>query len=91
MKKNLESRGGIHKSQSILLALIKKGLSRKKAYNIVQRAATESWNSNKKFSDILKKDSEFNKYIEEKDLKKIIFSKDNVKHLERIFKSAFKK
>ena len=35
MQNNLNKLGGLHKSQNILLALIKKGLSRQEAYNLV--------------------------------------------------------
>ena len=45
MKKNLDKLGGLHKSQNILLALIKKHLSRQEAYLIIQSAAMKSWNS----------------------------------------------
>ena len=55
MKKNLESLGSLHRSQSILLALIQKGLTRQKAYQIVQSAAMKAWHTDKKFEDILKK------------------------------------
>ena len=43
MKKNLEQHKDIYKSQNIMLALIQKGLSRQKAYQIVQNAATKHW------------------------------------------------
>ena len=35
MKKNLDKLGGLHKSQSILLALTQKNLSRQEAYSII--------------------------------------------------------
>lgn len=43
MKRNLELSLGMWNSQTILLALIKKGLSREAAYEIVQRAAMKTW------------------------------------------------
>ena len=43
MRANLDSTGGVFFSQRVLLALVERGLTREKAYQIVQRAATESW------------------------------------------------
>jgi adenylosuccinate lyase len=43
MRANLDSTGGVFFSQRVLLALVDAGLSRDRAYGIVQRAATESW------------------------------------------------
>ena len=89
MKKNLDKLGGLHKSQNILLALTKKGLSRNEAYSIVQSAAMKSWNSENRFEDILKKDSKIKKYIDKKNLEKILNSKDVIKYIEDIFNKAF--
>ncbi len=44
MQKNLNLFGGVIHSQSVLLALIDKGLSREEAYSIVQTCAHSSWN-----------------------------------------------
>lgn len=43
MQRNLLLTRGLYASQSILLLLIDKGLERKAAYEIVQRAATRTW------------------------------------------------
>ncbi len=43
MKRNLGLSLGLWNSQTVLLALIKKGLSREAAYDIVQRNAMETW------------------------------------------------
>ncbi len=89
MKKNLESLGGLHKSQNILLALIQRGISRQKAYTLIQFAAKKSLISNKKFEDLLIKNPEIKKYINEKDLEKLFLKNNTIKHIERIFKAAF--
>ena len=90
MKKNLDKLGGLHKSQNILLALIKKHLSRQEAYLIIQSAAMKSWNSNKQFKDILQKDKKIKKYLNKNDLKQLLNSKDVVIHIDKIFQKAFK-
>jgi adenylosuccinate lyase len=43
MKKNLGLSLGMWNSQTVLLALIRKGLSREQAYELVQRAAMRTW------------------------------------------------
>jgi len=58
MKRNLELTKGLLFSQRVMLALIDKGLSRQKAYELVQRNAMKSWKGNKKFLSLLKADTE---------------------------------
>jgi adenylosuccinate lyase len=43
MKRNLELSLGMWNSQTVLLALIKKGLTREQAYELVQRNAMKTW------------------------------------------------
>ena len=85
MKKNINKLGGLHKSQNILLKLIKNGLSRQKAYILVQKLAMKSWNSKYKFENVLLADKEISKYLDNKDLKKILNEDDKVENIEWIF------
>jgi adenylosuccinate lyase len=43
MKKNLKLSLGMWNSQTVLLALVRKGLTREKAYELVQRNAMKTW------------------------------------------------
>ncbi|HEX7573935.1 MAG TPA: adenylosuccinate lyase [Bacteroidota bacterium] len=54
MAKNLDRTHGLIFSQSVLLALTKKGMRREEAYRIVQAAAMEVWQSGRDFRDVLK-------------------------------------
>jgi len=58
MKRNMELTRGLVFSQRVMLALIDKGLSRQKAYELVQRNAMNSWKGNKNFLSLLKADTE---------------------------------
>ncbi len=58
MKQDMELTRGLVFSQRIMLALIDKGLSRQKAYELVQRNAMKAWQGNKKFLTQLKADPE---------------------------------
>ena len=89
MKKNLNQLGGLHKSQNILLALTKKGLSRQEAYSIIQSAAMRSWNSAERFDDILKNNEEIKKYLKAAELQKILYSENKVENIDWIFTNKF--
>ena len=87
MKKNLNQLGGLHKSQNILLALTQKGLSRQKAYSIVQSSAMKSWNSKERFENILVNNKEIQKYLSKVEIRKILYNKDKIDNIDWIFKN----
>jgi len=58
MKRDIELTKGLVFSQRVMLALIDKGLSRKQAYEMVQRNAMKAWKGNKSFLSLLKADPE---------------------------------
>ena len=90
MQKNLNLLGGLDKSQDLLLSLTKKGVSRQKAYSIIQKCAMESWNNKNNFEEILLKNKEFRKYISENELKKIMIKNDRIEKIAWIFKNKVK-
>ena len=53
MKTNIGATRGLIFSQSVLLALTRKGLSRESAYQIVQRNSLKAWNENLDFKALL--------------------------------------
>ncbi len=71
MKVNLQRSGGLIFSEGVLLKLVKKGLSREKAYQMVQRCAMKSWEENRDFEELVRKDSEIAKYLDEEEIKSI--------------------
>ncbi len=90
MLKNLNMLGGLHRTHSIMLKLIEKGLKRQQAYKIVQESAMETWNNNKNFSQVLQKNKELNKILNSKDIKKIIKDDNELKNIDLIFKNKIK-
>jgi len=58
MKRNIDITKGLIFSQRVMLALIDKGLSRQKAYELAQRNAMKAWKGNKRFLSQLKADPE---------------------------------
>jgi adenylosuccinate lyase len=51
MRENLDHGGGLAYSQTVLLALIEKGMSRDEAYAVVQSAAAAAWDSGASFRE----------------------------------------
>ena len=85
MLKNIHQLGGLHKSQNILLALTQKGLSRQKAYTIVQSSAMKSWNSKEKFEDIIRLNDEIKKHLTEEELNKVLSKDNEITNIEWIY------
>ncbi len=90
MMKNLEQTEGLIFSQSVLLALVRKGAGREAAYSMVQRNAMQSWTQGKNFLVLLKEDRDVKKLLSEKELEKVFDVKSQFKNIDRIFKRVFK-
>jgi adenylosuccinate lyase len=77
MKRNLELSLGMWNSQTVLLALIRKGLTREEAYELVQRNAMRTWEAkhtgrnDADFLQQLKRDPEVAKHFQEGELEKM--------------------
>jgi adenylosuccinate lyase len=86
MKQNMDLTRGLIFSQRVMLALINKGLSRQKAYELVQRNAMKTWKGNKSFLSLLKADKEVIKAIPAKELEKIFDEQYYLRYIDDIFK-----
>jgi len=71
MLANLVKTKGLIFSQRVLLELMNKGLTRSKAYDIVQRCAMQTWQRGTDFKRNLLEDKEVPRYLSQKDLDKI--------------------
>ena len=70
MLKNLNIYGGVIFSQKVLLLLVEKGMSREKAYSLVQKSAHQAWNNeNGNFKQNIEEDQEIMSLVTENDLK----------------------
>jgi adenylosuccinate lyase len=85
MKKNLELTKGLIYSQRVMLALIDKGLSRQKAYEIVQRNAMKSWKGNRDFLTILKADNEVVAALPLPELETLFDHQYYLRHVDEVF------
>ncbi len=86
MQSNLELTSGLHFSQTILLELTKRGVSREEAYKLVQRNAMEVWKTREKFSDVLKRDSDLTSIISTKDIDSLCDLQKSIRNVDAIFK-----
>jgi len=85
MKKNLDVTRGLVFSQRIMLALIDKGLSRQKAYEIVQKNATKAWQGNRSFLTLIKADAEVTGTLSLEELEKLFDYQYYLQHVDDIF------
>jgi adenylosuccinate lyase len=92
MKKNLGLSLGMWNSQTVLLALIKKGLTREDAYALVQRGAMKTWEvkhagrDDADFLEVLKADPDVAKHFKKGELEKLCSLDFHFKEVKNRFK-----
>jgi len=86
MLANLVKTHGLIFSQRVLLALMDKGLSRTRAYDLVQRCAMKTWKEGTDFKANLLEDYEVIKYLDKKELNKIFDLDYYLRNVNKIFK-----
>ncbi|WP_218081906.1 adenylosuccinate lyase [Anthocerotibacter panamensis] len=92
MKRNLEVYGGVIFSQKVLLALVKKGLSREDAYRIAQTHAHTAWNQpGGDFGAQLRADPEVQRYLSERELTECFDASLQLQHLDEVFERVLAK
>jgi len=86
MKENMDVYGGVIYSQSVLLKLIEKGLTREQAYKLVQSNAMKAWNSKSgSFKDNLLSDQEVRKLVSKEEVENCFDAKNYLKNVDRVF------
>jgi adenylosuccinate lyase len=85
MQENIELTRGLIFSQRVLIALIEKGLSRQKAYEIVQRNSMKAWRERLNFLNLLESDTEAIAHLSPAELKTIFDYGYYLKHVDQIF------
>lgn len=86
MKENLDRTKGLVYSEAVLLMLVQKGLSREKAYELVQRNAMKVWNEGVGFLDALEEDVEVMAHADLEELKACFDLERTLTHVDTIFK-----
>lgn len=85
MKHNMDATYGLIYSQRVLLKLIDKGLSREKAYDLVQPKTAISWESHIPFRDLIEGDSEIMSHLSLEELDDAFDYNYHLKNVDEIF------
>jgi len=94
MKKNLQLSLGMWNSQTVLLALIRKGLTREQAYDLVQRNAMKTWevkHAGRDDADFVRQltaDADVAKHFQPGELEKLCSLDFHLKHVKARFKQV---
>lgn len=88
MLENISMSKGLVFSERVLLELVKKGLSREEAYEIVQRNATVALESGKNLRDVLLEDKELRDKLTTDELDACFDMEEHLKNVDRIFERA---
>jgi adenylosuccinate lyase len=90
MKRNLDLTCGLNFSQTILLELAKRGISREEAYMLVQRNAMKTWEASRTeqrraFVEFLKDDADVMQFFTPDELDKLCDVQKSLKNVDAIF------
>jgi len=88
MKENMEKSRGIVFSQRVLLELIKKGLTRIEAYEIVQKCAMAARKDGVNFKLMIENDSKVRKHLSEKEIEDIFDINYHLSHVGEIYRKV---
>ena len=91
MARNMELSRGLFHSETVMLALVGKGLSRETAYRYVQRNAMAVWKQGGDFSDRLMKDPDVRKHLTAKEIETCFSLRHTIKKVDYLFKRVFNK
>jgi adenylosuccinate lyase len=86
MRENLGLTRGLIFSQRVLLALIDKGMSRQKAYELVQRNAMRAWGERRDFLAMLREDAEVSALLSTAELEGLFDYTYYLRHVDQVFK-----
>jgi len=86
MRENLESTRGVIYSGQVLLALMRGGLSRTQAYELVQRCALAAWRNGDAFTERLLQDPAIRKRLTPAAIRRCVDPRVHLRHVDRIFR-----
>ena len=85
---SLSKTRGLIYSQRVLLELMKKGLTREAAYEIIQHSAMQVWQETSDFKDVLYRDRKVRKYLKPSEIDACFDVKYYTRHTDFIFKKV---
>ena len=88
MMRNIQLTKGLVSSQQVLLALVKKGASREKAYAMVQRNALKAWKSESNFRRLIEGDPEVTDLLSPLEIEECFNLTYHLKNVDYVLKRA---
>jgi len=88
MKANIEKTGGLFYSQSLLLKLVEKGLTRERAYEIVQDASMRVWKNEGSLRQLIESDAEAAPKLSKDELDSIFNLDRYMINIDAVYKKA---
>lgn len=89
MEANLALSRGLVFSQTLLLALVQKGLSRDEAYRLVQRPAMRVWEEGGEFAEVVAADPDIGQHLTQEELEKLFDLRHHLRHVDDLFRRVF--
>jgi adenylosuccinate lyase len=90
MKANIGATRGLIFSQSVLLALTRKGLTREEAYQIVQRHSLKAWKEGLDFRELVAADPDVARVLGAKDIDRCFSLAPYLEKIDYIFERVFR-
>ncbi len=83
---SLSKTNGLIYSQRVLLELMKKGLTREEAYNVIQHCAMQVWQETSDFKEVLYRDRKVRKFLKPREIDACFDIKYYTRHRDLIYK-----
>jgi adenylosuccinate lyase len=90
MQRNMALSRGLFHSETVMLALVGKGIRRETAYKYVQRNAMAVWKEGGDFAARLKGDADIRAHLSERDIDRCFDLKHTLKHVDYIYRRVFR-
>jgi adenylosuccinate lyase len=85
MKENIDLTRGLIFSQSVLLALTKKGISREQAFRLVQRNSLKAWKERLDFKNLMQSDKEIREILSKEEVNSCFSLQPYLEKIDYIF------
>ncbi len=89
MRSNIDVTRGLVFSQSVLLALTKKKLSREQAFELVQKNSMKAWDKNLDFKELIHTDEDINRVLKPKEIEDCFSLEPYLDKIDYIFERVF--
>lgn len=91
MRRNMEISRGLFHSETVMLSLVDKGMTREEAYRLVQRNAMAAWKGKGEFQSLLKADPDITRHLSEREIDRCFDIRHMLRNIDYIFKRVFKR